>query len=47
MAEAPLIYLKKQLNFSLSEWGKLDDETKDWYRKAAEEEQAYIASQAQ
>jgi hypothetical protein len=34
-AKAPLVYLKEQLGFHLSEWSGLDAVTKEWYRQAA------------
>lgn len=45
MAESELSYLKKQLGFTLGEWGKLDDATKNWYRNAAIEEMKTIAEE--
>ena len=35
MAENAMSYLKKQLNFPLSEWLKLEEPYKAWYREAA------------
>lgn len=35
---APLVYLKKQLNFSMGEWSALSQDDKDWYKEAAIEE---------
>lgn len=44
MAESELTYLKKQLGFTLGEWQKLDDVTKEWYRQAARQEMGLEAS---
>ena len=38
MPKSPLVYLREQLQFQLVEWKMLDNETKEWYRKAAYEE---------
>ncbi len=34
----PLVYLKKELKFALSEWTKLSNEDKDSYKAMAEKE---------
>ncbi len=38
MAMSSLIYLKKELQFKVSEWTALDQATKDWYIQAAKDE---------
>jgi len=47
MAQNILTYLKMQLDFRLTEWQKLDDDTKAWYRKAAEEEMGILGIEVQ
>lgn len=44
--QSELVYLKQQLGFALGEWQSLDEGTKEWYRKAAREEMAFIESQS-
>lgn len=31
----PTLYCKKQLNFTMQEWGALSDADKAWYKEAA------------
>lgn len=36
---APLVYLKRELNFTVPEWSKLSEEDKEQLKRWAEEEQ--------
>ncbi|KKL45498.1 hypothetical protein LCGC14_2355100 [marine sediment metagenome] len=47
MPKSPLVYLREQLQFNLSEWKGLSDVDKDWYRKAAIEEMEVLGIEAQ
>lgn len=42
MGMSVLVYIKRTLGFSSSEWMALSDEDKEWYKKAGEEEMAVL-----